>query len=84
MVESKKQSPTRRKRVKSALYLTLKKRKVLKIVKRTYLDFLDCHLDFLKIQLLQNIKIVDGGPFGDKEISKKSRTVPKKFKEVTL
>ena len=34
-------------------------------------------LGFSKFSLLQNIKKREGRPFGDKKISKKSRTVPK-------
>ena len=35
-------------------------------------------LGFLKLQFVA--KKLEGGPFGDKKNSKKSRTVPKKFK----
>ena len=36
---------------------------------------------FRNFSLLQNIKKLEGGPFGDKKIRKKSCTVPKKLKK---
>ena len=125
---------TRRERLKSALYLRLKKRKVFKIVKWESFDFLKIQfvakyqenwrgdpLETLKkiekffevfekkqkmrilkqshsakkleretlwafwnFSLLQNIKKLEGGPFGDKKSKKKSHSAEKKIKSGTL
>ena len=85
---------TRRERLKSAPYLRLKKRKSnfleknLKFLKKNFFQKKShsaekCKrgtlLDLLTYIPLQNIKNLEGGPFGDiKKFSKKSRTVPKK------
>ena len=61
---------TRRERLKSVLYLTLKKRKAFKTVKGVPYGLFEnpvCH-----------IKKIEGGPFEGKTNSKKGRTVPKK------
>ena len=57
-------------RLKSALYLRLKKRKVFKIVKGA--------LDFLKIQFVAKYQKTEGGLFH--AILKKSRTVQEKIR----
>ena len=74
-----KSNRTRRQRHKSALYLRLKKRKVLKFVKS------GTPREFLKSSLLQNITTIEGGPFGDKrKLRKNSRTMPKQRQRGTL
>ena len=85
---------TRRERLKSALYLRLKKRKTFFLEKN--LKFSKTNFSFGKCRTVpKNVKggpfliykhafcskitkNSKGGPFGDKKISKKSCTVPKK------
>ena len=64
---------TRGERLKSALYLRLKKRKAFKIVRE------GDPLGVFKLQfaLLQNIEKLEGGTSGDKKIEKKSHSAEK-------
>ena len=60
-----KKNITIRERLKSALYLRLKKRKIFEIVNEGTLS------NFRKSSLLQNIEKLEGRPFGDIKFSKK-------------